>query len=242
MTNTLYLAIVTSVTVLFAFLVRLSFDRISRLIQSDRTAVPFRFFNEISNDVKQLGKWLAWFIVLSSPFLFYFPQFFHVCLSFLETLLIVYAAIFAVTYSNIWEQWKLSNIPLDLTPKDRQFFLTLIPLIVNSSKYLIYGSAIFFIFAVWDINLSAFFGGAAIAALVLGIGGQHIISDILTGLFIIFERNYYADSIICVFIGSTEIVGIVVKITWRNTWIQDKHRHVYIISNRTIDRVKVIQR
>ncbi len=86
-----------------------------------------------------------------------------------------------------------------------------------------------------DIPVGPILATAGVAGLALGFGGQYLIRDIITGLFIILENQYRVGDIIC----SNNVCGLVENISLRMTTLRDldgtvhhiPHGEIKVISN-----------
>lgn len=111
--------------------------------------------------------------------------------------------------------------------------LTIFKLLGSFIKYLVAIFAILFILSAWGVNTAALVASAGILGLVVGLGAQSLIADILAGLFIVFEGEYQVGDIIVVdgWRGTVEEIGI------RSTRIVDAGGNVKIINNSGITSV-----
>ncbi|MGL5925493.1 mechanosensitive ion channel domain-containing protein [Chroococcidiopsis sp.] len=202
------------------------------------------WFVEIASDIRNLGRGLAFYALVALPSWLHWENVHGLLLVGLKSYLVLISCVFLIAFLNAWEAWRLSHINQEISPKDIQFAKTLYPILTNTGKYAIYTLGIVTMFSVWGVNVGAFLGAGAIVALVLGIGGNLLISDFLSGLLIIFERLYYADSEIeIIYADGKTIAGKVVKITWRITFIYETHTGAVVaVSNRLIDRVRIIKK
>jgi len=66
------------------------------------------------------------------------------------------------------------------------------------------------VLAVWGVNTGALITGAGVLTLVVGLGMQSLISDVVAGLFIVFENEFNVGDIITVdgFRGTVVSIGI----------------------------------
>ena len=83
------------------------------------------------------------------------------------------------------------------------------------------------ILAEFSIDIAPLIAGAGIVGLAFGFGGQYLIRDIISGLFIIFENQYRVGDI--VFING--VTGAVEDITLRTTILRDANGVVHFIPN-----------
>lgn len=95
------------------------------------------------------------------------------------------------------------------------------------------------------ILIAPILAGAGIVGLALGFGGQYIIRDLITGLFIILENQYRIGDVVSL----NETAGLVEDISLRRTMLRDlngtvhhiPHGEIKIVSNlsKTFSRVNV---
>lgn len=80
------------------------------------------------------------------------------------------------------------------------------------------------------VNTTAVLAGAGIIGLIIGFGAQSLIEDIITGLFIIFEKQYKIGDIIVLddFRGTVRSIGV------RTTTIEDAGGNLKIVNNSDI--------
>ncbi len=85
----------------------------------------------------------------------------------------------------------------------------------------------------FSIDIAPMIAAAGIAGLALGFGGQYLIRDIITGLFIIMENQYRIGDVVS-FDG---LGGLVEEITLRKTTLRDLNGTVHHIPHGEIKRV-----
>jgi small-conductance mechanosensitive channel len=106
-----------------------------------------------------------------------------------------------------------------------------IGIIVNSIiKYATVLIALFLILSAWGVNTPTLLAGAGILGLAISFGAQSLIEDVISGLFIIFEKDFSVGDIIEVdgFRGTVMAIGI------RTTKIEDMAGDVKILNNSDI--------
>ena len=67
---------------------------------------------------------------------------------------------------------------------------TIVKLINNFIKYLVVIIAFFLILGAWGVDTRTLIASAGILSLIIGLGAQSLISDIIAGVFIVFEVNF----------------------------------------------------
>ena len=107
---------------------------------------------------------------------------------------------------------------------------TLSKLFVSFLKWIIAITAIFFIVAAWGASTTITLASAGILTLIIGLGSQSLVADILAGLFIVFEGDFQVGDIVVIdgWRGEVQAIGI------RTTKLIDAGGNVKIISNNEI--------
>lgn len=104
-----------------------------------------------------------------------------------------------------------------------------------------YGGAIAIILMILKAcgaNTSALLASVGVLTLVVGLGAQPLIADIIAGIFIIFENEYAVGEIICV----NDFRGTVIEIGIRSTKIQDAAGNIKIVNNSAIGDIVNLSR
>ena len=104
-----------------------------------------------------------------------------------------------------------------------------------------YGSAIalfFLVLNVFGVNTKAIWESVGVITLIIGLGAQSLIADIIAGVFIIFENEYDVGEIVSIdgFRGTISEIGI------RATKITDAAGNIKIINNSDIKNVVNLSR
>ena len=110
---------------------------------------------------------------------------------------------------------------------------TVIRLISNLVKYATVIVAMYFCFAMFGVDTATLLASAGILSLVIGLGAQDLVKDIVAGLFIIFEGEFRVGDIIT--IGDWR--GTVVEIGVRTTKIEAPGGNIKILNNSAISDV-----
>ena len=94
--------------------------------------------------------------------------------------------------------------------KKTQRSKTVTLLICNLIKWITTVVLVIVVLAVWGVNTGALITGAGVITLVVGLGMQSLISDVVAGLFIVFENDFNVGDIITVgdFRGTVVSIGI----------------------------------
>lgn len=103
-------------------------------------------------------------------------------------------------------------------------------LISSFIKYIAMIVLVFLCLSTFGVNTTALLAGAGILSLVVGLGAQPLIEDVIAGLFVIFEKTYDVNDIIVVdgFRGTVCEIGI------RTTKIMDAGGDVKVVNNSDI--------
>ena len=125
--------------------------------------------------------------------------------------------------------WLIRFLLTKLLARDNRS-TTIIKLINNFLKYLIFIIEIFMILGAWGVDTATLLASAGILSLIIGLGAQSLISDILAGAFIVFEDEFRVGDIVIIdgWRGSVEEIGI------RATKIIDWQGNIKIINNSEI--------
>ena len=110
---------------------------------------------------------------------------------------------------------------------------TLSKLIVNFFKWVIAICAIFFIISAWGASTTITLASAGILTLIIGLGSQSLVADILAGLFIVFEGDFQVGDIVVI----DGWRGEVLEIGIRTTKLIDAGGNIKIISNNEIKSI-----
>lgn len=110
---------------------------------------------------------------------------------------------------------------------------TVIKLVNSFIKYAMAIVLIFVWIGIWGVDTGALLVSAGIVALIIGLGAQSLISDIIAGLNIVFEDEYKVGDIVVVddFRGTIQEIGLT------TTKIMDPAGNVKIINNSQISTV-----
>lgn len=88
--------------------------------------------------------------------------------------------------------------------------ITVARLINNMIKCVVAVITVIAVLAVWGIDTTALITGAGVLTLVVGLGMQSLISDVVAGLFIVFENEFNVGDIVTIdgFRGTVVSIGI----------------------------------
>lgn len=110
---------------------------------------------------------------------------------------------------------------------------TLVPLLCSIGQYVLYIGSGMLMLETFEINIMPILAGVSIVGLTVGMGAQSMVTDIVSGFFILFEGQYLVGDI--VEIG--EAGGTVEQVGVRVTHIRDDQGKLHIIPNGQIKKV-----
>lgn len=111
-----------------------------------------------------------------------------------------------------------------------QKITTIFILIVNFLKWVVVIGAVFMILSACGLRSEFSAAGAGIVALIIGLGSQSLVADILAGIFIVFEGDYQVGDIVILdgWRGEIQAIGV------RTTKLIDAGGNVKIVNNSDI--------
>ena len=109
----------------------------------------------------------------------------------------------------------------------------IVDIVCSLIKYVAVLVLLFFVLRAFGVDTTAILAGIGILGLVVGLGAQPLIADILAGLFIVFEGVFDVGDIIVYggFRGTVKEIGI------RTTQIVDTSGNVKIVNNSSLKEV-----
>lgn len=110
---------------------------------------------------------------------------------------------------------------------------TVCRLLDNVIKYMTILSILYYCLGMFGVDTKTLLASAGILSVIIGLGSQALISDILAGLFIVFEGEFRVGDIVT--IGDWR--GTVLEIGVRTTKIEDASKNIKIISNSSVTGV-----
>ena len=151
-----------------------------------------------------------------------------------------------------WNSWLLTLIALAVasvfsmifdfvirvvTPKTRRS-KTIVSLVRSLTHYAVVIVTAGVILSAWGVNVAGIVAGVGILTLVIGLGCQSLVQDVVSGLFIVFD-DYYA-------VGDTVIIdgfrGTVTYVGLRTTKLEDAGGNIKSINNSAISTVANLAR
>ncbi len=115
---------------------------------------------------------------------------------------------------------------------------TVFALLDGFTKYGCATAIIIFILKACGVNTTALIASVGVLTLVVGLGAQSLIADIIAGMFIIFENEYNVGEIISI----DDFRGTVIEIGIRSTKLLDAAGNIKIINNSNIGDVVNLSR
>lgn len=115
---------------------------------------------------------------------------------------------------------------------------TIAKVVLSIIRYLVYIVSILIVLALWGVNVVPALAGLGMAGLVIGLGAQKFINDLISGFFIIFEHHFDVGDVIEVGGFKGEVTDIGLKTTKIRNW----RGEVKIIANGDVDRVSNFSR
>lgn len=127
-------------------------------------------------------------------------------------LVIVISSIVLATVSAILKSTKLKN------PKDQKRKRTLDKVIMSLTRYIVIIIDAVAILMLLGVNVIPALAGLGIAGLVLGLGAQKLITDFISGLFIIIEHHFDVGDIVDIGGFKGEVIDLGLKTTKIRNW------------------------
>lgn len=114
-----------------------------------------------------------------------------------------------------------SNLPNDRRKK------TIAKLVISIVKYFVGILTIIIVLAIWGVNVAPALAGLGVLGLVIGLGAQRFINDLISGFFIIFENHFNVGDTIEV----KGFKGVVTDIGLKTTKIRNWKGEIKIYNN-----------
>lgn len=106
-------------------------------------------------------------------------------------------------------------------------FKTLSKLLFSLLRYTVFIIAILVVLSIWGVDVIPAIAGLGIVGLVIGLGAQRMIQDMIAGFFIVFENHYDIGDVVEV----KGFRGTVLELGLKSTTIQHWTGHIQIFSN-----------
>lgn len=139
--------------------------------------------------------------------------------------LISRAVIRAIVHSAL--KSRRSETKTDLRKREK----TLIGILRTFTTVLLWTFATVSILGLFRINVSTLMTGAGVIGIVIGLGAQSFIRDLLAGFFIIMENQYRVGDVITLRFPGNEVTGTVEDLTVRITRLRDLDGSLHTIPN-----------
>lgn len=91
--------------------------------------------------------------------------------------------------------------------------ITVAQLVNNLLKWIVAIVLVIVVLAVWGVDTTALITGAGVITLVVGLGLQSLISDVVAGLFIVFENEFNVGDIVTIDGFRGEVISIGIRTT-----------------------------
>ena len=110
---------------------------------------------------------------------------------------------------------------------------TISRLIVSFVKWVIALCAVFFTMDAWGADTTTMLASAGVLTLIIGLGSQSLVADILAGIFIVFEGEFQVGDIVVIdnWRGEVKEIGI------RTTKLVDAGGNIKIVNNSEIKTI-----
>ncbi|MCR4910957.1 MAG: mechanosensitive ion channel family protein [Bacilli bacterium] len=111
--------------------------------------------------------------------------------------------------------------------------ITISKLMVNFIKWVIAIATVFLVMGAWGANTTMMLASAGVLTLIIGLGSQTLVADILAGIFIVFEGDFQVGDIVIIdgWRGEVESIGV------RTTRLIDAGGNVKIVNNSEIKTI-----
>lgn len=108
--------------------------------------------------------------------------------------------------------------------------VTISRLLLSFIKWVIVIATIFIILGAWGANTTMMLASAGVVTLIIGLGSQALVADILAGIFIAFEGDFQVGDIVIIdgWRGEVQTIGV------RTTKMVDAGGNVKIVNNSDI--------
>jgi small conductance mechanosensitive channel len=110
---------------------------------------------------------------------------------------------------------------------------TLVPLLQSVSQYVIYFGSVVTMLRVFGVETGPILAGAGILGLAGGLGAQSLVTDLVSGFFILFENQYLVGDVVQI----GDAGGRVEAVSIRTTQIRDESGKLHIIPNGQVKAV-----
>ncbi|MBK0347069.1 mechanosensitive ion channel family protein [Aerococcaceae bacterium zg-ZJ1578] len=117
---------------------------------------------------------------------------------------------------------------------------TITTVLKNAVNYLLYFFLFYAILSILGFPVGTLVASAGIAGVAFGMGAKEFVTDVINGIFIIFEGHFDIGEVIE--LPSHQIIGIIQHIGIRSTTIKGFNGNLYYIPNRVLKIVNNLSR
>lgn len=112
-------------------------------------------------------------------------------------------------------------------------FKTLLQLAYWVGTIVLFLAILYMVLNEFGVNVAPLLAGMGIVGLAFGFGGQYLIRDIISGIFVLFEDQFHVNDVVKI----GDLAGLVQKINLRVTVLRDLEGRVIFIPNGEIKSV-----
>jgi small conductance mechanosensitive channel len=110
---------------------------------------------------------------------------------------------------------------------------TLVPLLQSMCQYVLYFGSVVVMLGVLGVDTRPILAGAGILGLAVGLGAQSLVTDVVSGFFILFENQFLVGD----YVKIGDAAGTVEEVGMRVTKVRDGQGKLHIIPNGQIKGV-----
>ncbi len=177
------------------------------------TVLGFVFYKEIFTDT-------GWFMTYDSG-----SELINSILRLVPKIIRSFMALF-ITLLVIYIVCSLIKVIFKGTPRR----ITIGKLVNSIVKVVIWAVAVIAVLAIWGVNVGALIAGAGVLTLVIGLGMQSLIADVVSGIFLVCDGTLQVGDIVTIdgWRGTVQEIGI------RNTRLINASGDIRVANNSTI--------
>ena len=147
-----------------------------------------------------------------------------------DKLLVVGIVIFIIFINHFIANFIFKKVIKNRVSKRKE---TISLLIVNLFKYVGLMIGLFVILGIYGVDTASVLAGAGLLGILLGLGLQKLLQDMINGFFIIFENQYVVGE----YVKINEVVGEVLELGLKTTKILTYNGEVHFFANGEIKAV-----
>jgi len=148
----------------------------------------------------------------------------------IKVLFILMLGVLIDKISNIFIKKVLNTKIKDVEENKKTKFQTLISFFQEIKSIILWATIFLIILSIYKIKISAILTGFGLIGVIIGLASQAIIVDIISGIFIFWDKLFYIGDRIKI----GDIEGEVIDITLRRTLIKDDRGYIHSIPNSQI--------